>query len=187
MKKRVFEFLPLFLFAIVGLLFYQFQPESADMPSAPVYDVSNFGNALVTRAVDGDTIVTAIDGMDDEVKIRLLGVNTPETVDPRRPVECFGKEASAFVKELLDGKRVRLEADPEADEQDRYGRLLRHVYLEDGTHVNALIVQEGYGFAYTSFPLNSEMKATLLALERDAKEFERGLWHPDACLDSIDN
>ncbi len=168
----------------MGLLYYQFQTDSLVEPE---YEVSNFGNALVVRVVDGDTIVAAIDGIEEDVKVRLLGVNTPETVDPRRPVECFGKEASAFLKDLLEGKRARLEEDPEADEQDRYGRLLRHVYMEDGSHVNSLIVQEGYGFAYTSFPLNDEMKANLLALERDAREFERGLWHPDACLDSVDN
>ena len=181
MKKKLFEFLPVFLFAALGLVYLQFNaPETEPF----TYDDSGYGNARVVRVVDGDTLVAHIDGMDDEAKIRLLGVNTPESVDPRRPVECFGKEASAYLKELAEGRRVLLEEDREADERDKYGRLLRHVYLDEGIHVNALLIEEGYGFAYTSFPMNDESKAEFLAFERKAREGARGLWHPDSCKDS---
>ncbi len=139
-------------------------------------------NALVLRAVDGDTLNVALDG-GTEASVRLLGVNTPETVDPRRPVECFGKEASAFTKAMTDGKRVRLEADPQADEVDKYGRLLRNVFLEDGTDVNAVLVGEGYAYAYVGFPQDKTRKAELMRLEEEARAQKRGLWADGVCED----
>ena len=100
---------------------------------------------VVERVVDGDTIIVQGVG-----RVRLIGVDTPETVHPRRPVECFGKEASAFTKRLLHGQRVRLEYDQERT--DRYGRTLAYVYLSSGTFANAEIIRQGYGHAYTRFP-----------------------------------
>lgn len=138
-------------------------------------------NALVTHVADGDTFDVLFDD-GSEARIRMLGVNTPETVDPRRPVECFGQEASSFAKELLSDARVRLEADPEADERDKYGRLLRNVYLSDGTDFNALLIREGYAYAYLSFPQDAERKHELKELENNARDAGRGLWNPDACL-----
>ncbi|MCK9360994.1 thermonuclease family protein [Patescibacteria group bacterium] len=137
-------------------------------------------NAYVSRAVDGDTLEAALDD-GTEVKIRMLGVNTPESVDPRRPVECFGKEASKHTAELVAGKRVLLRADPQADEVDRYGRLLRNVYLEDGTDVNAVLVRDGYAYAYLDYPLNKQRKVELARLQDEAEAAQRGLWNPDAC------
>ncbi|MFZ6015940.1 MAG: thermonuclease family protein [Patescibacteria group bacterium] len=154
------------------------QPD-ADLPSM---QVASNANAYVIHVVDGDTITVKLDSDPNlEVKVRLLGINTPETVDPRRPVECFGKQASDFAKELLSHQRVRLEADPEADEIDKYGRLLRNVYLPDGTDVNALLVADGYANAYVSFPQNQERKAELRRLESEARQAERGLWNPTVC------
>jgi len=138
-------------------------------------------NALVVRAVDGDTLTVRRDGDQEDVKVRLLGVDTPETVDPRKAVQCFGKEASAFTASLVDGKRVRLDADPLADEVDKYGRLLRNVILEDGRDVNALLIQEGYAYAYLSFPLNPVRKAELKRLQSEAEAAKRGLWAPEGC------
>lgn len=100
---------------------------------------------VVSRVVDGDTLVVA-----DVGRVRLIGVNTPESVDPRRPVEDFAKEAAAFTKRLAEGRRVRLEYD--VARTDRYDRTLAYVFLEDGTFVNAEIIRQGYGFAYTAFP-----------------------------------
>ncbi len=137
-------------------------------------------NALVIRAVDGDTLHVRLDD-ETEASVRLLGVNTPETVDPRRPVECFGKEASAFTKSMTDGKRIRLEADPQADEVDKYGRLLRNVFLEDGTDFNAALVREGYAYAYVDFPQEKTRKAELKRLEEDARDHGRGLWAEGVC------
>ena len=122
---------------------------------------------LVERVVDGDTIIVQGVG-----RVRLIGVDTPETVDPRRPVECFGKEASAFTKRLLEGQRARLEYD--RDRTDRYGRTLAYVYLPNGTFANAEIVRQGYGHAYTRFPFRylDEFRQH----ERDARQGKRGLW-----------
>jgi len=138
-------------------------------------------NASVVRVVDGDTFVAREDGASDDVTIRMLGINTPETVDPRKPVECFGKEASAKLKELLTGKRVELVPDPQADERDKYQRLLRNVVLEDGTDVNAFMVREGYAYAYLSFPLNRDRREELRTLEELARSAKSGVWSPSTC------
>lgn len=122
---------------------------------------------LVERVIDGDTIVVRGVG-----RVRLIGVDTPETVDPRRAVEFFGREASAFTKRLLEGQRVRLEYDRERT--DRYGRTLAYVYLHDGTFANAEIVRRGYGHAYTRFPFRHLDR--FRRLEREAREAGRGLW-----------
>lgn len=148
--------------------------------TGPLVNVTST-NALVTRVVDGDTLVAIYDGKVEEVKVRLLGVDTPESVDPRRGVQCFGKEASKYLQQLVEGKRVRLEEDPAADERDKYGRLLRNVITETGGDVNALLIQEGYANAYVSFPQNKERKAALKRFEAKAKAEQKGLWHPETC------
>ena len=100
-------------------------------------------SGTVVKVVDGDTIQIEI-GAQVEV-VRLIGVDTPETVDPRKPVEFFGREASEFTRRLALGKVVRLEQDPQGDTRDTYGRLLRYVHLPDGTLLNAEIIRQGYG------------------------------------------
>jgi len=122
------------------------------------------------RAVDGDTLVVDLNGSRE--KVRLIGVDTPETVHPSKPVQHFGKEASAFTKRMAAGKRVRLEYD--GQKRDRYGRLLAYVYLQDGTFLNAEIVKQGYGFAYTRFPF--KYMEQFRQYEREAREASRGLW-----------
>lgn len=128
------------------------------------------GNTLyypVVRVVDGDTIVLREIG-----KVRLIGVNTPETKDPRRPVQYFGKEASAFLTKLLNGKKVRLEYDQQR--KDKFQRTLAYVYLEDQTLINAKIIEDGYGFAFTRYPF--QKMESFRALEKKAQESKRGLW-----------
>jgi micrococcal nuclease len=93
-------------------------------------------------------------------------------VDPRRPVERFGKEAAAFTRSLAEGKQVRLEFDHER--RDTYGRTLAYVYLPDGSLLNETIIREGYGFAYTRFPY--QRMERFRELERQAREQGRGLW-----------
>jgi micrococcal nuclease len=120
-----------------------------------------------SRVVDGDTI-----HLSDGRKVRLIGVDTPETVHPSKPVERFGKEASAYTKALVEGKEVVLDYDQE--KTDKYGRTLAYVYLKDGTHVNAAIIQNGYGFAYTKYPF--KYMEQFRNLERIAREQKKGLW-----------
>ena len=122
---------------------------------------------LVTRVIDGDTII-----IDNNEKIRLIGVDTPETVHPNKPVEYFGKQASAFTKGICEGKRVYLEYDQTM--RDKYGRLLAYVYLENGTHINAEIIKQGYGHAYTRFPF--KYMEEFRGYERYARESGIGLW-----------
>ena len=126
---------------------------------------------VVERVVDGDTIIVR-----DVGRVRLIGVDTPETVHPSRPVEFFGKEASAFTKRLVDGKRVRLEYDQQRT--DRYGRTLAYVHLPDGTFVNAEIIRLGYGHAYARFPFRYIEQ--FRQHQREARDRGRGLWSQTA-------
>ncbi len=128
---------------------------------------------LVKRAVDGDTIE-----LESGEKIRYIGMNTPETVKRNWPVECYGHEASAYNQQLVEGKRVRLEKD--VSERDRYGRLLRFVYLEDGTLVNEMLVREGYAYVST-FPPDVAKESLFRQAETEARTAKRGLWADDTC------
>ena len=129
--------------------------------------------ATVTRVVDGDTIHVAINGRDETV--RLIGIDTPETVDPRQPVGCFGKEASNHTKELLPkGTAVRLVRDVEA--RDRYDRLLAYVYrVDDGLFVNLALARDGYADLLT-YPPNVAHVDDFTAAVKDARDHNRGLW-----------
>jgi len=136
------------------------------------------GYVKVEKVVDGDTVDVSIEGK--TTRVRLIGINSPESVDPRKPVECFGIEASNKAKELLSGKFVKLEIDDRQQNIDRYGRLLRYVYLEDGTNFNKEMVELGFANEYTyqtSYKYQGEFKEA----EADAKINKRGLWADNAC------
>ncbi len=122
---------------------------------------------LVTKIVDGDTI--EIEGGQ---KVRYIGIDTPETVDPRQTVGCYGKEASNKNKDLVEGKKVRLEKD--VSETDRYGRLLRYVYVDE-TFVNEYLVSEGFGKA-ASYPPDVKYQDKFKAAETSARNSKKGLW-----------
>ena len=127
--------------------------------------------ATVTDVVDGDTVVVALgDGRTETV--RLLGVDTPETVHPDEPVECYGPEASAYTHARLGGRAVRLETDVE--ERDIYGRLLAYVYV-DGVRVNDELLRLGYA-SLLVIPPNEAHARTLLAAELAARSAGHGLW-----------
>ena len=126
----------------------------------------------ITHINDGDTIVVDIDGKKET--IRLIGADTPEVKDPRKPVQCFGEAASAHTKQLLTGKSVRLVSDPLDSDRDKYGRLLRYVLLPDGTDYNASLIRDGYGFAYVVFPYQKIDEYR--KLEHEARLANRGLW-----------
>jgi len=130
--------------------------------------------AQVTRVVDGDTIEVSMAGA--TYKVRYIGVDTPETVDPRRPVGCYGREASERNRQLVEGKTVALEKD--ISETDDFGRLLRYVWV-DGEMVNAELVREGYAIAST-YPPDVKHQELFLSLQREAIGAGLGLWGP-AC------
>ena len=127
-------------------------------------------SARVVRAIDGDTIEVAIDGGTDDV--RYIGVDTPETVKPGEPVQCYGPEASAFNHRLVEGETVRLVFDREL--RDVYGRLLAYVYA-DGAFVNAELIRGGYARTL-EIPPNTAEADRLASLEREAGEAGIGLW-----------
>ena len=126
----------------------------------------------VSEFVDGDTIKVDMNGSTETV--RFIGVDTPETHDPRKAVQCYGQAAASFTKNLIGSNDVRLEADPESTNRDRYDRLLRYIYLPDGRLVNAKIIKQGYGFYYPYFPFSKadEFHQDELA----AQTQNRGLW-----------
>lgn len=132
----------------------------------------------VIKVTDGDTIHISMDGRDETV--RLIGINTPETVDPRRAVECFGKEASERMKEIAKGQIVRLEYDDSQSVRDTYGRLLAYVYLEDGEMINRKMVAEGYAYEYT-YLTPYKYQREFRDAQRLAQSAKRGLWAPDTC------
>lgn len=147
----------------------QNQPQviSASDSSQLLPDIDNLTAVKVSRVVDGDTIE-----LENGQRVRYIGIDTPETVDPRKPVQCFGKEASNKNKELVEGKTVRLEKD--VSETDKYGRLLRYVYVED-TFVNDFLIRQG--FAHTStFPPDVKYQNQFLKSESQARIDNSGLW-----------
>lgn len=135
----------------------------------------------VIKVVDGDTVDVSMGGVTE--RIRLIGINTPETVDPRKPVECFGVEASNKAKALLTGKKVSLESDSTQGELDKYNRLLRYVFLEDGANFNLLMIKEGYAYEYT-YDIPYKYQAEFKQAQRDAQNGKIGLWG-DICQSEI--
>ena len=159
----------------------QAPPTLADEPTG-------YETATVTDIVDGDTIsveiTDAVEGpgrgtaaIGREHTVRLIGIDTPESVKPGSPVECFGREASAAAEALLGGRQVILVKDVE--ERDRFDRLLRYVYIGEEM-ANARLVVNGYAVAFT-YPPSVRHSDLFVELEREAREGGRGLWATDTC------
>ncbi|PIZ76026.1 hypothetical protein COY05_02850 [Candidatus Peregrinibacteria bacterium CG_4_10_14_0_2_um_filter_38_24] len=130
---------------------------------------------VVTEVVDGDTIE-----INNSFKIRFIGVDTPETVDPTKPVQCFGTEASNIAKEKLLNQTVTLESDETQGDKDKYDRLLRYVILGDGTNFNKWLIENGYGHEYTykkAYKYQKEFKTS----EKQAMDSNVGLWADNVC------
>ncbi len=172
---------------ITGLIrSYQGQPEIilkdssqikilADRPSSVIEQAP--GLYRVVRVIDGDTIKVDIAGEIETV--RLIGIDTPELAGPDNPKgDYFGLEAAQYAKQLLDNRPVYLIPDPMQSDRDKYGRLLRYVFLEDGTLVNAKLIAEGYAYNYIYEPF--QFMKQFDYLEKQAKENQLGLWkEPD--------
>lgn len=126
----------------------------------------------VINVVDGDTFKIET----DEV-VRLIGIDTPETVHPSKPIQCYGKEASEKMESLIEGKEIRLEKD--VSETDRYGRLLRYVYVGD-LFVNEYLVLEGFAKS-SSYPPDIKYQNKFVEAQRKAQEENKGLWNISSC------
>lgn len=152
-----------------GLAGQQVNVPQATTSATPVLEDEE---VKVKNVIDGDTIE-----LNTGQKVRYIGVDTPETVDPRRPVACFGKEAGEENKKLVQGKTILLEKD--ISEVDKYGRLLRYVYLklDDGStlFVNDHLVRQGFAQVSTH-PPDVKFTKQLVSAEKEARESSRGLW-----------
>lgn len=135
---------------------------------------------FVTRVIDGDTIE-----INNDLKIRLIGVDTPETVHPTEPVECFGLEASDITKSKLFNQTVTLESDETQGDTDKYDRLLRYVILSDGTNFNEWLIENGYGHEYT-YSTPYKYQAEFKTAEQTAITASAGLWAENACNESTE-
>ena len=149
--------------------------------SVPFGRAYNYDDILVARVVDGDTLK-----LENGQRVRLIGIDTPEVFESVKlyrdsqksgqdikTIQALGKRSSKFTRDLVEGKRVRLEFDVE--KQDKYKRLLAYVYLKDGTFVNAEIVKQGYASLMT-YPPNIKYVDTFKKLYQEARENNRGLW-----------
>ncbi|MDO8604289.1 MAG: thermonuclease family protein [bacterium] len=132
----------------------------------------------VVSVIDGDTIKVNVNGV--TVTLRLIGMDTPETVDPRKPVQCFGKEASSKAKELLANTKVRLEKDSTQGELDKYGRTLAYAYREDGLFYNKYMIEQGYAHEYT-YNTPYRYQVEFKAAQKSAQENAKGLWSSTTC------
>lgn len=137
------------------------------------------GQYRVSRVVDGDTL--DVENSQGTIRIRLIGVNTPESVAPNRPDECYGKEASGYVTQVMLGSTVTLELDRDKPLEDKYGRVLAYVRKSDGTLLNKEIIEKGYGYEYTyqgeKYAYSQEFKKA----ESFARENTLGLWAQATC------
>jgi micrococcal nuclease len=142
---------------------------------APVPAPGERTNAYVTSVTDGDTIRVRSRGR--TLDVRLIGIDTPESVAPGAPVQCFARAAARFTTRELEGERVRLEFDLER--RDRYGRTLAYVWRGEELF-NETLVREGYAFV-TTYPPNVRYEDVFLAAQREARAAERGVW--GRCVD----
>lgn len=155
-----------------------------DSISAEITPPKSFSESgIIVKVVDGDTADVKLENGKVE-RLRLIGMNTPETKDPRKPVQCFGKEASEKATELLNGKAVKLERDDSQDNRDKYQRLLRYIWIEGKTLFNLQMIAEGYAYEYTyrdAYKYQKEFQAA----QKEAETAQKGLWHPDTCAGEL--
>jgi micrococcal nuclease len=186
MNKKTILLLLTGILALVGYLFGgdldpRFHSKEEVKWQIPFGRSFDYSNILVTRAVDGDTLV-----LENNERVRLIGIDTPEMHESNKlnrdaqrsgqaveAIKQLGRQSYGFTKKLVEGKRVRLEFDVER--YDKYKRILAYVYLEDGTFVNAKIVEEGYASLMT-YPPNVKYVDLFLKLYQEARENKRGLW-----------
>ncbi len=179
MLKLVSKFTSFGILLVIALLVYFFFLKK---PSDSLLDPGNGTYVLVDRVIDGDTFT-----LPDGRKVRLLGIDAPERYNSgkmdndagksgqsKETIAILGIKSGEFLRELIENKKVKLVPEENYEDKDRYGRLLRYAYLEDGTFVNGKIVEEGYAQVYRKFDLSK--KDLLLRLEEDARNKKRGLW-----------
>jgi micrococcal nuclease len=171
--NRKFFGLIILALALIGLSALSFKNENSSTP------ISNQNEFMVTKVVDGDTIEISHFGRIE--KVRLIGIDTPETLDPRKPVQCFGKEASQNTKSLLEGKKVRIETDPNVGERDKYNRLLGYVWIGQNRLINQELISQGFAHEYTYRSQHYKYQSEFKNAEIHAKQESLGFWSAQTC------
>jgi micrococcal nuclease len=175
---RIGPILIFILFVIALLLFDDYIPKqdksTSLSPQTATKIISVRQNTIVSRVVDGDTIKVLIQGKEDTV--RLIGIDAPETMDPDKPIQCFGKEASNVAKKVLAGKTIILESDSTQGDRDEYGRLLRYVFLQDGTNFDEFMIDKGFAREYTFKNNPYKYHSEFIQAQLRAQEGDMGVW-----------
>ena len=158
-------------------------PTPTEMPEktvpAPIPPKESTPVSYVVQNVhDGDTITILKDGA--QVKVRLIGMNAPEIYNYQKTPQCFGAEATARARELLEGKSVRIETDSSQDTYDKYGRLLAYAFLADGTNFAEQMIHDGYAHEYT-YHVPYHYQKAFKAAQVQAQTSQLGLWKSGVC------
>lgn len=156
-------------------------PACTTLPGLPPAEAPQGDPYRLVRVVDGDTI--RVNRGDGDVTVRIIGADTPETKHPRKPVECFGLEATAATERILGAGPVYLVTDATQDTRDRYGRMIAYVHAADGTDLAHALIAGGYAHEYTYRDPYQRQRA-YQAAETLAEREQRGLWADDACNDN---
>lgn len=168
--KKNFKYILIFFIVVASSFLFFLLDEPKEVQESNEIEIQT--PYKVNRVVDGDTIKVEIDGKYETV--RLLGINTPEVDNPNTKEECYGPEASAYLKKLLDNQSVYLLADQQNKDRDKYNRLLRYVYMQDGTFVEEELLRNGYAYNYPYFPF--KFMKEFSDWEQEARENDVGLW-----------
>lgn len=179
----VFVLVLIFAISLYSNLIWKFTepPINNDISAAKPQTVPNNSNnnlAKVVKVVDGDTIDINLNNKTE--RIRLIGMDSPEIVDPEKPVQCYGREASDKAKIILTGKSVRLETDPSQDDRDIYGRLLRYIFLKDGTNFDEMMIAQGFAHEYT-YKVPYKYQAEFKTAQLQAQDQKLGMWADPKC------
>ncbi len=169
LKEKKFNYQNIFIFPT------KIFKKNLNSPTS-IFQDKNFYEVI--KVIDGDTIDVSIDGKIQ--RVRVIGINTPEVVDPRKQVECFGKEASEKARQLLEGKKIRLEKDETQGNTDKYGRLLRYIFLEDNTDFGLTMIKEGYAYEYT-YHIPYKYQQQYKQDQIEAQKNKKGLWADGVC------
>lgn len=172
MKYRWVWALIIFVILVGIFVLFNFSP-----PNAKVNKTKE--TVRVLRVIDGDTIEVSLNN--EKETVRLIGIDSPEVLDERKPVQCFGKEASKKAKETLNGRAVILEGDSTQENRDKYGRLLRYVFLENGINFNRFMLSGGYALEYTYNSNPYKYQLEFKEAEGKARENKKGLWADNVC------
>lgn len=171
MTRKQIRLISTLIFLLIGAYLYYVQPTATQTASKSA-ESSQPGLYQVTQFVDGDTIAVNMNGHTE--KVRFIGVDTPETHKPNTPIQCYGPQAAAYTKSSIGTQKVRLVSDPKNTDRDRYNRLLRYVYLQDGTNLDEKLISEGYAFYYPYFPFSKSDEFALA--QQMAINQHKGLW-----------